>query len=145
MRRPYGFQDFIRKQGFHSLYLVTTETENPVKVGIAEDPMDRLGALRSANFVPLRMHRFWWMPGKKVTVRIESAFKSHFHSRNVRGEWFDLPLPTAEGFIEASIFSLGTWGVRHSDLIEFMDYKERQKYGLPPDAPSPLAGIRLDP
>ena len=144
LRRPYGFEEFIRKQGFHSIYLVTTETDNPVKVGIAKDPVKRLCDLQSANFTPIRLHRFWWMPGKKITVRIESAFKNHFQSKNIRGEWFDLPLPTAEAFIEASIRSLGTWGVRHSDLIKYMDYREREKCGLPPDAPSPLAGIKLD-
>jgi len=144
LRRPYGFLEFIKKQGFHSLYLVTTETDNPVKVGIAKDPLERLSAIQSANFLPIRMHRFWWMPGRKVTVRIESAFKNHFQSQNIRGEWFDLPLTTAEEFIEASISNLGTWGVRHSDLIAYMDHKERQKLGLGADAPSPLAGIRLE-
>ena len=77
-------------------------------------------------------------------MRIESAFKNHFQSKNVRGEWFNLPLPTAEAFIEASIRNLGTWGVGHAYLIEFMNYRERQKCGLLPDAPSPLAGIKLD-
>lgn len=64
MARPHGFQEFIKKQGFHSLYLVTTEEDNPVKVGIAADPVARFAALQNATFVPLRMHRFWWMPGK---------------------------------------------------------------------------------
>ena len=138
LARPHGFQEFIRKQGFHSLYLMTTEADNPVKVGIATDPVDRLAALQSANFVSLRIHRFWWMPGRQITARIESAFKDHFQSVNVRGEWFDLPLPTAEVFIEASISCHGTWGVRQSELVGFMDHRERQKYGIPPDAPTPL-------
>ncbi len=142
LRRPYGFQEFIRKQGFHSIYLMTTETDNPVKVGIARDPLERLSTIQSANFLTIRMHRFWWMPGRKITVRIENAFKSHFQSRNIRGEWFDLSLKLAEEFIEATITSLGTWGVQHSDLIAYMDHKERQKNGLDADAPSPLAGIQ---
>ena len=142
MLRPYGFQEFIRKQGFHSLYLLTTDTDNPVKVGISEDPVKRLGDLQTANFVPLRIHRFWWMPGQRITARIESAFKDHFQPHNVRGEWFDLPLSTAEAFVETSIRSLGTWGVRQSDLVGFMDHRERQKYGIPLDAPTPLRGIR---
>jgi hypothetical protein len=139
--RPHGFQEFIKKQGFHSLYLVTTDTNSPVKVGIAANPVHRLGDLQSANFVELHIYRYWWMPGRRITARIESAFKDHFRSRNVRGEWFDLPLPTAEAFIETSIRSLGTWGVRQYDLVEFMDHRERQKYHLPPDAPTPLRGV----
>jgi len=142
LRRPHGFQEFVKKQGFHSLYLVTTDDGSPVKVGIAADPMERFAALQTANFVSLRMHRFWWMPGRKITVRIESAFKDHFQAHNIRGEWFDLSLSMAEAFIEASIRSLGTWGVRQSDLVGFMDRREREKYGLPTDAPSPLRGIK---
>ena len=142
LSRPHGFQEFIRKQGFHSLYLVTTDTDSPVKVGIAEDPVKRLGDLQTANFVPLRMHRFWWMPGKRITARVESAFKERFQSMNVRGEWFDLPLQTAETFVEDAISSLGTWGVRQSDLVGFMDQREREKYALPSAAPTPLRGVR---
>lgn len=139
---PYGFRKFVRRQGFHSLYLVTTEEDNPVKVGIATDPMGRFAALQNATFAPLRMHRFWWMPGKRITARIESAFKERFRPRNVRGEWFDLSLQTAEAFIEDTIGSLGTWGVRQSDLVGFMDQREREKYALPSDAPTPLRGGR---
>lgn len=139
--RPLGFQDFVRKHGFDSLYLVTTDTDHPVKVGIAEDPLRRLSDLQTSNFTSLHIHRFWWMPGRRITARIESAFKDHFQSQNIRGEWFDLALPTAEAFIEASIRSLGTWGVRQSDLVGFMDHRQRQKYGIPPDAPTPLRGV----
>jgi len=111
LRRSYGFQEFIRKQGFHSIYLVTTETDNPVKVGITRDPLERFSTIQSANFVPIRLHRFWWIPGRKVTERIEKVFKGHFQLCNIRGEWFNLPLRTAEDLIEANISRLGTWGV----------------------------------
>ncbi len=140
--RPRGFQEFINKKGFHSLYLVTTDTDNPVKVGIAKNPEKRMADIQTSNFVSLRMHRFWWMPGKPVTARIECAFKCHFQPQNVRGEWFDLSLSTAEAFIETSIRCLGTWGVRQSDLVGYMDHQDRQKYGVPLDAPTPLRGVK---
>ncbi len=142
MSRPRGFQEFIKKKGFHSLYLVTTDTDNPVKVGIATDPLRRMRQLQTSNFMSLRIHRFWWMPGQPITARVESAFKCHFQPQNVRGEWFDLPLSTAEEFIEASIRSLDTWGVRQSDLVGYMDHRERQRYGVPLDAPTPLRGVK---
>jgi len=140
LQRPIGFAEFVKKNGFHSVYLITPDSGNPVKVGVAEDPADRLGNLQTANFLPLRIHRFWWMPGKQVTLRVESAFKEHFQPQNIRGEWFDLPLETAEAFVEESIRSLGTWGVRQSDIVGLMDQWARKKYGLPPEAPSPLRG-----
>jgi len=140
--RPHGSQEFIDKKGFHSLYLVTTDTDNPVKVGIAKNPEKRMADIQTSNFNSLRMHRFWWMPGQPITARIESAFKCHFQLQNLRGEWFDLPLSTAEAFIEASIRSLGTWGVRQSDIVGYMDHRERQKYKVPLDAPTPLRGVK---
>lgn len=128
MRRPQGFCEFISKKGFHSLYLVTTETDAPIKVGIAEDPVKRLGDLQTANFHKLHLHRFWWLPGRLISERIERAFKDHFSARRIRGEWFDLLLPEAEAFVEAAIRSLGTWGVRDVDVVEFMEHSERRRH-----------------
>ena len=142
LRRPHSFKRFIRKNSFHSIYLITTEIGNPVKVGIAEDHLQRLAALQVAHFAQLQLYRFWWMPGKLITERIESAFKDQFASENIRGEWFDLPLPVAEAFIESGIRKLGTWGVRQSDIVGLMDHWERRKYGIPPEAPTPLRGIK---
>lgn len=127
VRRPHGFGDFIRRQGFHSLYLVTTDNDAPVKVGIAEDPERRLSDLQSANFNLLRIYRFWWLPGRRVSERIERSFKDHFSARCVRGEWFDLLLPEAEAFVEAAIRSLGAWGVPEADVIEFMEHCARRR------------------
>lgn len=142
MRRPHSFSRFVKKNGFHAVYLITSQVGNPVKVGIAEDPLHRLAQIQVSNFVPLQIYRFWWTPGRAISGRIESAFKKHFAPQNIRGEWFDLPLPTAEAFIETSIRNLGTWGVRQSDIVGLMDHFEHKKYGLPPAAPSMLRGIK---
>jgi len=127
MKRPHGFRQFIMKEGFHSLYLVTTERNAPVKVGVAEDPVRRLSDLQTANFNLLRLHRFWWLAGRQVSERIERAFKDHFSPRCVRGEWFDLPLPEAEAFVEAAIRDLGTWGVPEADVVKFMEHCVRSQ------------------
>ena len=140
MRRPHGFEQFIEKQGFHAIYLVTSD-HSAFKVGIAEDPISRLGQLQTANFLPLRLHRFWWLPGPAISRRIESAFKEHFAAWNIRGEWFDFPMAEAEAFIEGSIRTLGTWGITDAEMIELMDHFARRKYSLPPEAPSPLRGM----
>lgn len=145
MQRPHGFHDFIKKEGFHSIYLISTETGNPMKVGIAADPVDRFNSIQSSNFLSLRLHRYWWMPGRKLTVRIENAFKEQFQNQVIRGEWFDLPLPTAENFIETSIRDLNSWGVRHSDIVGIMDSSVRRKFDIPAEAPTPLRGIATMP
>ena len=141
MRRPHGFRAFTDKQGFHSLYLITTEDAVPVKVGIATDPAHRFASIQSCNFVLLRLHRFWWLPGRQISARIESGFKKHFSARCVRGEWFDVPLSKAEEFVEAAIRDIGTWGVVEKEVVGLMDHYARSKLSVPPDAPSPLRGV----
>ena len=106
--------------------IVVTEDNCPVKVGIAEDTVLRLSCLQAANFSLLRIHRFWWLPGRPVAERAERHFKEHFQLRCVRGEWFDLGLPEVEAFIEGAIRNLGTWGVSGADVIEYMAHRARQ-------------------
>jgi hypothetical protein len=125
--RPHGFQNYITLQGFHSLYLVTTARNRPVKVGITDDPVQRLAGLQVAHFEFLRFHRFWWLPGRPIASRIERAFKQHFARTMIRGEWFDLPPREAEAFVEASIRCLGTWGIEQRDMLALMDQWESRR------------------
>lgn len=131
IRRPWGFERFIKQQGFHGIYLVTTERGAPVKVGITENPVSRFGQLQSDNFVLLRFHRFWWLPGRPVSKKIESEFKSHFEPQNIRGEWFDTPLDEAEALIEDSVRRIGTWAIKQVHMLELMEDRERRRFSLP--------------
>ena len=140
MRRPHGFRRFTKKPEFHSLYLVTTESATPVKVGIAVNPSHRFASIQSSNFVQLRLHRFWWVAGRQISVRIEGDFKEHFSGRCIRGEWFDVPLPEAVAFIEAGVRAIGTWGVAEEEVVRLMDHNARRKISMPPEGPSPLRG-----
>jgi len=140
MRRPHGFRRFTKKQAFHSLYLVTTESGTPVKVGIAANPHARFASHQSSNFVPLRLHRFWWVAGRQISVRIESNFKEHFGDRCIRGEWFDVALPEAVAFIEATVRAIGTWGVAEDEVVRLMDHQARRRLSMPAEGPSPLRG-----
>ncbi|MEO5375103.1 MAG: GIY-YIG nuclease family protein [Alphaproteobacteria bacterium] len=125
MARPIGFDDFVKRQGFHTIYLVTPEEgHGPVKVGVAVDPYVRFSSHQSSNFIPLRLHRFWWVAGQRVALRIESTFKDHFKPFCVRGEWFDLLLPLAEAFIEGVIRGIGTWGVSEGEVIDLFEQHE---------------------
>lgn len=127
-----GFDDFVKRQGFHTIYLVTTETGEPIKVGVAADPFSRFSGHQSSNFVELRLRRFWWMAGRQIALRVEKGFKEHFQRQCVRGEWFDLELPIAEAFIEGMIRGLGTWGVSHEDVIELFEHHVRALGGFYP-------------
>lgn len=140
MRRPQGFRKFASRQGFHSLYLITTETSTPVKVGIAADPANRLSNIQTSNFNLLHLHRVWWLAGPQISARIEAEFKTYFNQRCVRGEWFDVPLPEAEVFVDSAVRSIGTWSAPEAQVVGLMDHYARQRLSMPPDAPSPLRG-----
>ncbi|MBM3518445.1 MAG: GIY-YIG nuclease family protein [Alphaproteobacteria bacterium] len=140
--RPHGFAQFVREQGFHGVYLVTTVYGEPVKVGITQDPVLRISELQTANFIELHMHRFWWTAGHQIAALVESEFKQHFKPRNIRGEWFDLPLAEASTHVERRLKQIGTWGVDHQTMINFMDERERKRCRMPASAPSPLRGWR---
>ena len=140
MKRPHGFRAFTGRQGFHSIYLITTQNASPVKVGIAVDPSERFSCIQTSNFVALQLYRAWWVAGRQISTRIERDFKAHFGARCVRGEWFDVPLPEAVAFIEAAVRAIGTWAVPEDQVVRLMDHNERRKYSMPPEAPSPLRG-----
>lgn len=86
---------------------MTTESNTLVKVGIAADPLKRFSAIQSANFVLLRLHKFWWVAGQLISERIERDFKDHFKECNIRGEWFDLSLPRSRSLYRR--FDLAPW------------------------------------
>ena len=73
--RPFGFRDYVRANGFHTVYILKTVHGSPVKIGISEDPVRRIAAIQASHFDELIFHRFWWVPGIAVATRIESGFK----------------------------------------------------------------------
>jgi hypothetical protein len=110
-------------------------------VGIAVDPAQRFASIQSSNFIPLRLHRFWWLPGRLISARIETEFKQHFVDRRIRGEWFDMSLSAAEEFTAEATRKLGTWGVTEGDVVGLMDHYARRRFSVPAEAPSPLRGV----
>jgi len=138
--RPFGFREYIRSNGFHTVYLLTTVQGSPVKIGISEDPVRRIGTIQSSHYEDLRFHRFWWLPGVAVATRIEAAFKQNNVAENIRGEWFDMTPGEAERKIEAEIQKLGVWTLTQSQMEHLFDQWMRKKWGLPEHAQSPLSG-----
>lgn len=138
--RPFGFREYIRSNGFHTVYLLTTIQGSPVKIGISEDPVRRIATIQSSHYEELRFHRFWWLPGVAVATRIEAAFKQNHAAENIRGEWFDMTPEDAERKIEAGIRNLGIWTLSQSQMEHLFDQWMRKKWDMPEHAPSPLSG-----
>ena len=127
MRRPRGFASFIDGQGFHCLYLAAAEDDGSMKIGAATDVMNRLSTLRSATAAPLRLHRHWWLAGRPVSERIKKSFHEEFGAQRVEGDWFEVPLPEAEAFIDRMINRIGTWSATEAEMVAEMQRREQQR------------------
>jgi hypothetical protein len=137
---PVGVRDYVKSNGFHTVYLAKPLRGWPIKVGIAEDPVQRLLGLQNAHYEELAFHRFWWLPGSAVALRIETAFKKDFAANNIRGEWFELKPTDAVNYVEAAIDHLGIWSLKQSEMEYLYDDWVRKRWGVPKHAPSPLSG-----
>lgn len=138
--RPIGFRDYVRSNGFHAVYLLTPVFGAPVKIGISEDPVQRLNGIQAGHYEELVVHRFWWLPGIAISSKIETDFKREHVDRNIRGEWFDMSPYAAEQEIEAAIAQLGIWSLTQSEMEHLFDDWLRKKWGVRRHAPSPLQG-----
>lgn len=49
-QRLWGFRDFVRMRGYSSLYLFSVGSTRPIKVGITDDPLRRLGDFQVAHY-----------------------------------------------------------------------------------------------
>ena len=141
-QRPWGFRDFVRMRGYTSLYLFSVGSTRPIKIGITDDPTRRLGDFQIAHYHTVDFHRVWWLPGRPIALRIESAFKYHFIEEHIRGEWFDVPADEAIAFVHRMIDRLNTWGISQSEIEERMIKWLRKKHDFPPDAPDDGCGLR---
>ena len=143
-QRPHGFRHYIAEHGFHTVYLLTTSTGNsPIKIGIARDPVRRLGSLQAGHFEELKFHRFWWVPGHPIAARIERAFKEHFASSGIRGEWFAIDPSKAELFVVETIRLIGSWGIDQTQMTQLMEQWElhRLERSLTRMSPAHLLGL----
>ena len=138
--RPIGFRDYIRSNGFHTVYLLTPVHGAPVKIGISEDPVQRIGTIQAGHYEELVFYRFWWLPGVAVASRIEAGFKQDHAGRNIRGEWFDMLPGDAEQEVELAINRHGIWSLTQSEMEHLFDDWVRKKWGISKHAPSPLPG-----
>jgi hypothetical protein len=138
--RPIGFRDYVRSNGLHTVYLLTPMRGSPVKVGISEDPVQRIGTIQAGHYEELVFHRFWWLPGVAVATRIEAAFKRDHAAWNIRGEWSDMSPHVAEQEVDAAIQRLGIWSLTQSQMEHLFDAWMRKTWGVPAHAPSPLPG-----
>lgn len=118
-----------RAAGLHSVYVITTITGNPVKIGIAENPPKRFAGLQSGNWIELVRVEHWWMAGKPLSERVEKlAMKKLTDAgKHIRGEWFNCTPEEARAAVIGSISDLGFEAFSEAEITAIEAKMESRK------------------
>ncbi len=135
MRRRHKFKLYIKEHGYYGLYVVAVlqtdeeEPESPIKIGISDDPVTRLGQLQNAHFLKLVLYQHWWVAGKPVAVLAEAQFKERYKEFNIRGEWFDLDPDVALKLMARLISQIGPRFFTEESLVREMEKEAKRIEG----------------
>ena len=129
--QPSGLREFVRARGYHSLYFLRVQLDDPIKIGITHDPASRRSALQNANWRRVSFDRLWWLPGQPIAARIEAALKLKYLPQHIRGEWYDIDPAEAARFVDETIERLGTWGITQAKIEQRFSHWARQRYSPP--------------
>ena len=81
------------------VYFIATKRKNAVKIGIANNPDQRLKTFQTANYEELIILRVIKVANRDMAFKLEKALHQKFKKYHIRGEWFKLT-PTVVKFIE---------------------------------------------
>jgi len=128
-QRDSDFLEFVREQRLHSIYIVGPEEieNNPIKIGVAVDPLSRFSEIQVSNFIPLKLFDHFWMAGRAVTLRVERAVHQHFDEHRVRGEWFQISIENAASAIKSEAANINAWCLREHEVVEYAK-QERKRH-----------------
>jgi hypothetical protein len=129
--QPSGLREFVRARGYHSLYFLRVQLDDPIKIGITHDPASRRSGLQNANWRRVSFDRLWWLPGQPIAARIEAALKLKYLPQHIRGEWYDIDPAKAARFVEETIERLGTWGITQAKIEQRFSNWARQRFSPP--------------
>lgn len=90
----------LKEMGACGLYVVAPKGGKPSKIGIAEDVVTRLCALRAAHWEPLDMYHLAWLQSRLDAGTLERLTHVHLQDKRVSGEWFDVTPDVARAAIE---------------------------------------------
>jgi hypothetical protein len=74
--------------GMLYVYIVSTETPGPSKIGITVRPEERLSQLQNGNPHKLSFQYLYQLP-HRVAVRLERKLLREYRELRLQGEWFD--------------------------------------------------------
>jgi hypothetical protein len=116
-----NIRDFIKRQGFSCIYLISCDKGIPTKIGVASDICARLTSIQTGNWVKLGLKYIIWLPGKAASDRVEAELHRRYSEYKICGEWFDLDCTSLEGEIEivARLLYPSLILVTHSEMIKY--------------------------
>ena len=91
----------LEKFNFH-IYIISTYTKGPVKIGFSHHPPSRLKEIQTGNPDKLSLCGSLSFNQKIVVELIEKIIHSHLKDNNVhlRGEWFNITVKTALSILQ---------------------------------------------
>ena len=117
------------KFGYHYVYVISEAGQGgPCKIGVADRPNGRLSSMQSGNARKLRLVRFWRLPGKPASHRVERAAHASLTAKVIRGEWFDIGRKKACAAVDRAIEEEGLFVVSNERLMADIGYEDN---GLP--------------
>ncbi len=115
-KRPIAFDEFLRLNALHAVYVVTTADHTISKIGMADDPPKRFGAIQSSNFVDLELFRYWFVAGRPLSEKVEAAIKTLYQPSLIRGEWYRIPADLMAREVKAELERAGHWHLTEIEM-----------------------------
>lgn len=94
----------FEKFSARKIYLITTEDNWPVKIGVSHTPEKRLKALQCASWKELKIFKLFDCCGPTAAAfTLEAKIHRELKYKQLSGEWFDIKAEDALNLIEYEI------------------------------------------
>jgi predicted GIY-YIG superfamily endonuclease len=101
------------------VYIIHQTTTNYIKIGIADNPKNRLKELQTASPLPLHLKFTLSCQDRNAAIAIESGLHQHYEKQRMSGEWFDIPVEQIVDILKTAAFL-----AKHlQPVIEIVDTK----------------------
>lgn len=111
-----GFESELWRVNWKSLgypycgvYVITTDSLYPCKIGISSTPGKRIADLQVAHWRPIQISGYRWAENAIAARKVEKEAHAilNANSKRLMGEWFDIPVDKAVEAIDWAALSVG--------------------------------------
>lgn len=87
---PHNSDSFTEPQPRPCFVYFIAAGSTPIKIGVSDNPADRLSALQTAHYQQLRLLYTIECSSRQAAYALESAFHRWYGEAQIRNEWFKL-------------------------------------------------------